>query len=522
MQKFKKVLLTMFVLLCCLSLCACGGGGDQPASGGQEAQSGETQQRLVRVGMADEWYNYDPFDNVLNPDNRVRSQIYDYLLEMDAEGQVSGLLAESFETSADGLTHTFHIREGVKFTNGTDLTGEDVKFSIETAAASASNSIAFANMESCELLDPYTLVVHMSSADAAFLQKLTDKYCCIVSKAAYEEFGEEYGKSIETTVGSGPYILTDWTYGERCSMKANPDYWRGAPSIEQIEIEVIYDNQTAMVALQTGEIDIFIYDVPYAYVETMKQADNLTLIEYPSYTWYFTLMNNESGPFADVRMRQAVAYAIDRDKAMQVAVEGLGEIADSPGGSVTTANPGNKDWYQMNVAKAQELVKECGMEGATIDFIYFPLEPFPKIATSIVEDLTNIGLNINVVSMDSSVWDESVWYGGDGNWQITLMRWFYTTNDMSEAMNMNLLSTGNGNLSLYSNPEMDQLLLEGMAGVELQDRIEAYSQAIDIMNAEAPFVPLFYAGSSRAFANDLTCDPGLVRYDRIYNYHWAN
>ncbi|MCL1975254.1 MAG: ABC transporter substrate-binding protein [Firmicutes bacterium] len=510
----KSIFLLLLSALVMVNAC----GGNQQA--GNPADNNVNIGRVLNVGLGDTPSSLDPIANTFTPDIKARGWVYDYLLRMDDSGNIIGQLAESYEVSDDGLTYTFHLAKEVKFTNGDDLKASDVKFSIDRSANAEVTKSAFANMEICTVADNNTVVIKMNAPDAAFLEKLTNTYCSIVSQAVVEKYGSDFGKTAESAIGTGPYICEKIIFGESIDLVANPNYFRGVAPINKVHVSIFTDSSSAMMALQSGAIDLYMYDVPFSFYGTISQDTNLTMIQFPSYNSYFLVFNCEHGPFADVRMRKAIAYGVDRAKVMQVALEGHGIVTDSLGGPLTVANPGNPDWYKYDLEKAKALIKEAGMEGANIEIISMSHDPFDKIGVSVADDLSKMGFTVSQKTVDWTIWDEHVWYTGDGNFDISHLRWFYATRDMSEAMNRNLLSSAGINISRYSNPAMDDILIKAAAETDIATRKSLYTEALKIYNEDVPAVPLFYAENTRAFTNSLTINENLARYDKLEDYSW--
>lgn len=449
-------------------------------------------------------------------------QVYDSIVEKNSSGEIVPSIAEKFEVSTDAMTYKFWIRKGIKFSNGTELKASDIKFSFEKASTSPYTSFAIPEYESCDIIDDYTVEVKIKYPSASFLEKLTSWFF-VVSEDAYSKHGDQFGKTTEAVIGTGAYILKEWKPSELCVFEANPDYFKGEADIKKVRFKTITDVNAAVIALQTKEVDLCLMDIPGVSINKIEANDELTLTKFPSKIFMQCIMNNESGPFSDVRLRRAVAYAVDRNKALTVGTEGQGTIVDSPGGWDYTGNPGVETWdYDVDIEKAKKLVKEAGMVGETIVIKTYATDPYPKIATSFQSDLSKIGLNVEVLQMERNAFIEDVL--SNGKYDIAICRFGSGTKDMDEVMTAHLCSENigiSGNWSRYSNPEMDKILFEARNIVDIDKRKKLYTDAIKIYTDDVVEIPIYYSLSNSGYTNDImAADIGLIEFNKIYNFKW--
>ncbi|MDR1137712.1 MAG: ABC transporter substrate-binding protein, partial [Synergistaceae bacterium] len=393
------------------------------------------------------------------------AQVYDTLMTKDKEGRNVPLLAEKVDISDDAKTYTFYLRKGVKFSNGKELKAGDVSYSIGELIKSAYTSWIYEPLiDTVETPDDYTVVLKLKSNSVSFLEYLSNPYyCAILNEEATKELGDKYGSSAETVVGTGPYKLAEWKLGEYFVFVANEDYFLGAPAIKKVRLKIISDVSAAIIALQTGEIHTFFDDIPGLFYGQVENTENVRLVDFPSTVLFSIFMNCRDGMFTDRKMREAVAYAIDRDEELIVGSEGKGSTASYPGNRTgyTEGDPGLKNaWpYEPDIEKARQLVKEAGNEGASVVIKTYSTDPYPKLATIMQSALTEAGLDVKVLLMERSAFIDEVL--GKGDFDIQVCRWAAAGKDIDEIMNgsLNTVSIGApGNWSFYSNPEMDKLL----------------------------------------------------------------
>lgn len=518
MKDRKVLILLIFMLIAALTA---GCGGNKP---GDEAQPSAEAEMVIGIPKVTEsfdfYYTPNGFESI------SMSQVYDTLVIKDKNGETAPSLAERFEISPDGKTYTFFLRENAYFSDGTQFTSADAKFSIDQAMESPYTSWAYAAVNKCEIVDEFTIVIEMKMPNVGFIEYLSNiYYSAMLSENAVTSFAGEYGKSVDKIVGTGPYIVTDWRPGEYVVYKSNPDYFKGEPSIKNVRLKTITDTNAAIIALQTGEIHAYFNDIPGISRTTISNAANLNMVSFPSTIFFNIIMNVEDGPFADLKLRQAVAYAVDRQQMLIVGVEGHGAVADYPGGRQgrTIGDPIIKTWHDVNIEKAIELVKEAGMEGKAVTIKTYASDPYPKLATLLQDALTRIGLKADVQLMERGAFiDEAL---TKGQYEIGIVRWAAGTKDMDEIM-FGSLATDSigiaGNWSWYSNPAMDELLVKAAGETSPETRKQLYAEAIKIYTEDIPQVPLYYPDGSRAYSTKLVIEEGNVEYDRVFDYSWAN
>ena len=519
-------LLTSFVLLVGL-LAGCGSSGDSTSSD----TSGTTtvsEEGVMHVGIPSLTSTFNPWTTSSAYDLSIMSNVYDTLLIVDENNEYAPSLAESWEIADDGMTYTFHLRQGVKWSDGSEFTSADVAFTIEQCILCEGLSWLYQSMiESVETPDEYTVVIKTPDVNNQLLVILSNNgYNVILHKDAYEAAGDSYGMSVDTVVGTGAYYLADWQYGTSITLKANENYYLGAPDIKTIVIEPITDSNAAIIALQTGEIDLYMDDIPGVSIPNVESNDKINIVEYTSLSAYNIYMNCQTGIFTDVRMRQAVAYAIDKEDFVLVGNEGYGTIVEYPGdiGPILVGNPDlDKVWYTQDLDKARELVKEAGYEGASVVIYCISTTPFTTLATQLQSVLSEIGLNATVQMEERASFNDQVINNGD--YEIMVSRSAGSLYDMDEPLTS--LCSGNfgagSNYSYYTNARIDELIELGRTTLDENERKEYYTELLEIYNEEMPYVCLYYTMGSRAFNTRIELiNDALAQRDPLRYYQWAD
>jgi len=318
-------------------------------------------------------------------------------------------LAESYEISDDGKVFTFKLRPGVKFHNGREMTAEDVKYTLDRVTNPATQSPGagfFASiagydevaggkaqsLSGVSVVDPLTVRIELSRPDATFLHVMGLNFAHVVPKEAVEEHGADFGRN---PVGTGAYKLAEWTTGQRLVFEKNQDYWReGVPYLDQITFEIGQEPVVALLRLQNGEVDIPGDGIPPAkFQEVMNDPEQKARVVEGGqlHTGYVT-MNVTAEPFDDVKVRQAVNMAINKDRIIQI-INGRAVPANQP---LPPSMPGHMEdfeGYEYDPEGAKKLLAEAGLaDGFETELFVMNTDPQPRIAQAIQQDLAAVGI----------------------------------------------------------------------------------------------------------------------------------
>ena len=522
----QRLALLLALVLAFGALAGCGSSGstattaapaaDAPA----DAPSADRQMVVGIPGLPD---NGD-VQNTSSVYNRIgfAAQVYDYLMVKDGDGNILPHLVESYEMADDASECTFKLVEGVKWHDGTEMTSEDVRFTVERAKAGTGSQKTYCgDIDHVEVIDDYNFKIVMGTPNVALLEYLTA--IPIVCEHFITEVGDElYGTDVQYVMGSGPYKATEWVFGDYIVFEANEDYFLGAPEIKSVKLRVVADTNSAVIELQTGGIDFYMNDVPYISLPTLE-ADSGINIEYASsFRYNYVLFNAESGLFADKAMRRAVAYAVNRDEMLIIGCEDLknGTLVNTPAGPDFTANPDYSSWpYETDIEKGKEIVAGSGYDGHTVVIKTLTVDPYPKLATMLLESLTRLGINAEVEQYENSAYIEEVCQ--NGNFEIAICFNTFPAKDMDIAINAQLHSSKSGlggNYGRYVSDEMDALIVKAKTIADPAAREAAYQEIIDLFAEDLPSIPLYYTKSTRAYSADLACKDNCAQYDRFYYF----
>jgi peptide/nickel transport system substrate-binding protein/oligopeptide transport system substrate-binding protein len=453
-------------------------------------------------------------------------------------------LAESYEISDDGTVFTFKLRPGVKFHNGRELTADDVKYSIERVVNPETQSPGAGffgsikgfdtpedGLDGITVVDPTTIRFELSRPDATFLHVMALNFAHVVPKEAVEEHGADFGKN---PVGTGAYKMTEWTLGQRVVFEKNAEYWReGVPFLDKITFEVGQEPNVALLRLQRGEVDVLGDPIPPAqFLEVREHPEWGPLIVEGGqlHTGYVT-MNVKTPPFDDVKVRQAVNHAINKERIVRI-INNRGVPANQP---LPPSMPGYDEGYEgyaYDPEKAKALLAEAGQSAGFATELYaMNTDPNPRIAQAIQQDLAAIGIQAEIKSLAQANVIEA---GGNGSAPMIWsggMAWIADFPDPSNFYGPILgcggAVQGGWNWAWYCNEAIDKRATEADAmadPAQAAEREEAWrSIFVDIM-ADAPWAPIFneqrFTMRSPRMGGDesLYVDPVHipVNYDYVY------
>ncbi len=335
----------------------------------------------------------------------VMGNVYQGLVQIDQDGKLQPQLADSWKLSDDRTTYTFELHPGVKFSNGDAFTASDVKFSIERVKSDAWKS---------SLKNKMNVVKEVVAVNDTEVKVVLNQ----PSNAWLYDMGSPIGAMFDPNgvsdlatkpVGTGPYTVKAWNPGTSLELTARTDYWGKAPAIKDATLRYFADATATTNALQSGDVDVVYNMQSPELLSSFKDNKSYQVIQGTSTGKVMLSMNNAAAPFNDVRVRQAVMYAIDRKAVMDTAWNGMGKLTGSP---VAPSDPYYEDLnneYPFNPAKARELLKEAGVENLNITFTV-PTRPYATAVSEIVvSQLKDVGINAKIESSEfPAVWLDKV------------------------------------------------------------------------------------------------------------------
>ncbi|PSL37928.1 peptide/nickel transport system substrate-binding protein [Labedella gwakjiensis] len=466
-------------------------------STGQSVDVGaDGSDEILTAAIAGEPDQLDPHKTTSYFSFEVLENIYDTLVEPDENLEMQPALAESWELSDDQLTWTFTLREGVTFHDGSDFTADDVVYSYDRIIdEELSNAWKFSAVESVEAVDDYTVDITVTQPTPNLLSSIGG----FKGMAIVEKENVESGDITTDPIGTGPFSMEEYTSGDHITLAANPDYWGGAPEIGGIEFQFISEGSTAIAALKSGEVD-WTDSIPTQQVESLSGDEAVTMGQSPSNDYWYLALNEDREPWNDVRVRQAIAYAIDRDAIVQATSYGTATANQLaiPEESVWYTE---YDTYSTDLDEAQALLDEAGFEGGTLDLLVTSDYPETVTAAQIIADnLEPLGITVEIRTPDFATWlDEQ----NTGNFDMLMMGWLGNI-DPDDFYYSQHHTDGGSNAQGYSNPEVDELLDAARVETDQDARKDLYAQAATIIADEASYIYLYNPSVIQAWNPELS------------------
>ncbi|WP_048631828.1 ABC transporter substrate-binding protein [Mycolicibacterium aurum] len=491
---------TAAVYTAVLAICAVVAAG---CSTGQRVDLGDGASGSLVAAIAGEPDQLDPHKTTAYFSFEVLENVFDTLVEPDENLQMQPALAESWETSADELTWTFHLRPGVTFHDGTRLTADDVVYSYRRIIdEQLANSDKFSSVQSVEATDPATVVIRVDRPTPNMLTNIGGfKGMAIVSRA-----NVEIGQIATHPVGTGPFEFIGQKSGDSISLGANPNYWGGEPDISGVTFRFISEPSTALSALQAGEVD-WTDSVPPQRVAQLGSDDSLHLAVTPSNDYWYLALNEAREPWNDVRVRQAIAYAVDREAIVQATSYGTAaanQLAIPEGNPWFTRYDRYREDGEAGLETARNLLREAGAEPRNLDMLVTTEYPETVTAAQIIADnLAPLGISVNIRTVDFATWlDEQ----NSGNFDMLMMGWLGNI-DPDDFYYAQHHTDGTSNAQKFSDPEVDRLLDAGRVETDENARKDVYAKAATLIADEVSYVYLYNPSVIQAW------NPALSGYD---------
>lgn len=438
--------------------------------------------------------------------HEVAGMIFNGLVKYDTDLSVIGDLAESWDVSKDGLVITFHLRKGVRWTDGADFTAEDVMFGYKTIIdkkTPTAYSEDFLQVKKAEVVDNYTFKV---TYEKPFAPALTSWGGLVVLPKHLLE-----GKDITKTgfgrepVGLGPYRLTKWVSGQELLLDSNHDYFEGRPFIDRYIYRIIPDRATMFLELQTGGVDM----MDLTPIQYTKQTENdffrntFQKFRYPQFAYTYMGFNLKHPFFKDKRVRQAIAYAIDKSEIVDVVLFGLGSPATGPYVPNTWPYNPNVKEYKYDPDKAKRLLREAGWASNSTGILEKDGKPFEftirtnmgntlrmNTATIIQWRLAKVGIKVKIEAIEWSTFINQ--FIDKRRFEAVILGWSIGLDpDQYDIWFSGKTKEKEFNFIGYSNSEVDELLEKGRRTYDISERKKAYFRIQEILADELPYIFLY-------------------------------
>ena len=425
------------------------------ACGEKKSDSTETESKVVTVAQGAKPKSLDPYMYNAIPDLLVSRQFYNTLFSREKDGTIVPELAESYEYKNDKELDIV-LKKGVKFHDGSELTADDVIFSIERMKKQPGSEVMVKEIDKVEKVNDYEIKILLSTPSSPLLFNLAHPLTSILNKK-YVEAGNDLSVA---PMGTGAFKLVAYNDGEKIEMEAFQDYFEGAPKIQKLIIRSIPEDTSRLAALETGEIDIATGLAPIN-IQTVEANDKLELISEPTTATEYICLNVEKAPFNNKEFRQALNYAIDKQSIIDSMFMGKAKIAKSGVKDTTFVLHVNDNPVRLQVAQI------------------------------IQANLKDIGVDVKIETLE---WGTYVQKTGEGEFQAYLGGWVSGTSDADIVLYPLLDSKSigaSGNRGRYSNPKFDKEVEMARTVLNPDERKEYYKNAQLIIQEDAPLINLY-------------------------------
>lgn len=491
MKNWKKGLASIAVIGLGFALAACGSSNS----------TDETTNSSTTAAADDSTFTYaisgDPSStNPINTSDRwgltVTNMIYSPLVAVEADGTTKNVLADSVEAADDGLSVTVKLKQDIKWSDGEDFTADDVVFTYEQKVKKENGNADSLWVDdqpiSIEKVDDYTVKFVLPSPSASAVRNIaTETY--IIPEHIYKDVTDfSVAELPESPVGTGPYKLKEYKRGEYFTFEANENYFEGAPSIKNVTLRIIESTDTAKVALQKGEVDAAV--VLPSDIEDLDDSQ-ITVYPYTENRIGYLGLNTNTDELKDVKVRQAVLYALNKDELNQGAYLS-DEYYATPYSFLPPNNPyvtEDVEKYDTNVDKAKELLQEAGVSDLTLNIAFTSTDPAQTIqATLIQQQLQQAGITVNLEGGDGTAIFTELKKADSTKYNLFLGGYIMGNDPDLYAR---LFTTGGGSNYFQANIEsIDTLFAEAAVELDADKRADLYDELQQVIADEAIIYPI--------------------------------
>jgi len=446
----------------------------------------------------------------------VYRNIFDNLITRDTAGAIVPQIATSWKY-LDDKTLEFQIRDDVTFQDGSKLTADDVAYSVNRIIDPALKSpqlSQFNQIIKAEATSPTVVKMMTKSPYPALIAQLVK--LSIVPKAYVEKVGaQEFNLK---PMGSGPYRLVQWQKGVQTELQANDHYWRAKPPFEHVVFRAVPDVSTRIADLKTGKADL-VRDLPSDQAIALKSGEEVQVLSVPTERVGYIYINAQAGATQDVRVRQAIAYAIDRQTLVDALVQGFGSPVNVVGAKPIFGYTERVEGYPFDPDKARALIKDAGAEGAKIEFLTSPSYD-RSMVEAIQQMLNDVGLDTTITSLDQATFLKRRQGDARDAGSMAFGRWSCACQD-ADGIIFPLFRTGSS-WAKYSNPQFDGLVDDARSTLDNDKRLEDYRKAYEILKQDVPGIGLYQGDAVYGASKKLKWQPSPNEAMFVMDMSWQH
>jgi len=514
MNSFAKYLALMLVIMLSITmLSGCGNDSNKPSD--NSATPGE---KMMVANLKSEPKSIDPAINSATDGSTVIFNIFEGLTRISDDDVPEAGLAETWDVSDDGLKYVFHLRDGLKWSDGTDLTADDIKYGIirvldrNTASAYPYHAYCIKNGKAfyegqakaedvgVKVIDEQTLEIELDYPVPYFMDVLSWHLLLPLKKDIVESDPDGWAQKPETLITNGPFRVAEWKHNEYILLEKNPYYWdKDNVKLDKVKLVMITDENTSLTAFKTGKVDYISNIPPVQLPNLIKSGEAITLNNIGP---YFYALNVTKKPLDDARVRKALALAVDREAIVKTVTQG-GEkpaVAFIPYGLPGVAE--GKDFRDEgkkyldpkgNVEEAKRLLAEAGYPDGKgfpeLSLTYNTSDEHKAVAEAVQAMWKkNLGIDVGLTNQEWKVFLDT---RKQGDFQMARHGYFADFYDPGSLFDLWVTGSPN-NDAKYSNPEYDRLVEAASKEQDPAKRAQYYHDAEDILMEDMPIIPMHY------------------------------
>lgn len=498
---------------------------ENASEGNGAAEESVSQDTDIVGAMLVDFTTMDPMDTSDTLSGGIQRMIMDGLFGFNDEMEIIPMLASGYEANDDATEFTIHLREGIRFTDGTAWNAEAAKANFDRwgdrELGLKRTSLLCSVLKDTEIIDDYTVKVTLESPFGAFIPTLAHPACVVMSPKVIEKGNEECAKH---PVGTGQYMFVEWIAGESATVALNKDWWGYDAEIcggtaladpdagfKTVTFRPVPENADRVAMLLSGDVQ-FIWPVPAESIDMLRANDCVAVGQEEGTVVRCLMMNNQKAPFHDVRVRQAVNYAINKEAYCVVVKNSMATLATSIIGPAVQHYKGN-DIYAYDPEKAKALLAEAGYpDGFKTSLMCADTTNNLKQAEFLQQQLAQVGIKMEIHALENEVVNQKTLDvdvpGSEAEVEMFTIGWSPSTGDADWGIRPLLAAESeppvSNNLCYYENQEVDRLLQEALATADDRKRAEAYAKVQDIIWEESPLVCLANDANTWATARNIT------------------
>jgi len=484
-------------------------------------------ERVITIAQYADAVSLDPQDTNDNASYSIEKPIIEGLIGFNEKMEQIPQLAEKWDASPDARVYTFYLRKGVKFHDGTPFNAAAVKANfdrIRNPENKLRRYTLYKIISQIDVIDDSTVRFTLAEPFGAMIATFAHPAGGINSPAAVEKYGKDYGKN---PVGTGPYKFLEWVPNDHLTLVKNPDYWdkNTEAKVDKIIVKPVPEDGTRIAMLQKGDAQ-FINAVPYSMAEVVKGDRNLSLAESESIYTFWVAMNVQKKPFNDLRVRQALNYAINKEAIIKAVLRGHGKQADSPLAPRVWGYTPVKT-YPYDPAKAKALLAEAGYPNGFKTLLRGTVATDAKeVVVALQGQLKQVGVDAEIISLPAATLSAERFKPLEENKnELEYAGWSPSTGDADWGIRPLLTKENwppsNYTIGFYTNPKLEELVKAALQTSDSAKRKAAYTEAQRVIMDDCPWIFLwvnYLLGGTRANVGGISIQPDGIGFYRSVFY----